>query len=241
VNGLRLLAGAVLLLSVGGCASGGAVTLADRFVRPGTPTVDLGGPRPDTSRAGKAANPLARASISHVPSRWSSSISSLETSHPDLRDAMFRLTLAPTAEHHLDVARIYRRLGIIDTAVSYLDRSLALHGSDPVVHDAVARLWRDGGQPGMGLTHAYKAVYLAPDWPVGQNTLGTLLYAMGHRADARVRFERAVALDPGAAYALENLCTATFAEGRTREAITICREAREARRRQPSPTRSESR
>ncbi|MCC7178307.1 MAG: hypothetical protein IT177_07945 [Acidobacteria bacterium] len=239
--GLRLLSGAVLALAVGGCASGGTRTLADRFVRPGTPAVDLGGPRPLASRPAKAANPLENRSITRVPSRLSSSMSALESADPELRDAMWRLMLAPTSAHHLQVARAYRRLGIFDTAHDYLARSLTLNGPDPVVHDAMARLWRDWGQPGLGLSHAYQAVHLAPDWAVGQNTLGTLLFRLGHRADARARFEAAVRYDPGAAYALQNLCVAYQAEGRTREAITTCRRADAARRRRPTPVNQESR
>jgi Flp pilus assembly protein TadD len=129
----------------------------------------------------------------------------------------------------------------MDTAFDYLERSLVLNGPDPAVHDAIARLWRDWGQPGMGLSHAYKAVHQAPRWAVAQNTLGTLLFRLGHRADARARFEEAVRLDPAAAYALENLCTVNLAEGRTREAITLCHQAASARRRQPSATPPESR
>jgi Flp pilus assembly protein TadD len=242
VIGLRLLSGVVLAVSVGGCASGGGITLADRFVRPGTPAVDLGGPRPLASASAKAAHPLANRSVSNVPSRLSGSMSAVESTNPALRDAMLRLMLAPTAAHHLQVARAYRRLGIFDTAHDYLARSLTLNGPDPVVHDAMARLWRDWGQPGRGLSHAYQSVHLAPDWAVGQNTLGTLLYRLGQRADARQRFEAAVRLDPGAAYALENLCTVYMGEGRTRDAITACRQAEAARRRRPSPAiRPESR
>jgi len=242
VIGLRLLSGAVLALAVGGCASGGTRTLADRFVRPGTPAVDLGGPRPLASRPAKAANPLENRSITRVPSRLSSSMSAVESTNPELRDAMWRLKLLPSAAHHLQVARAYRRLGIFDTAHDYLARSLTLNGPDPVVHDAMARLWRDWGQPGRGLSHAYQAVHLAPDWPVGHNTLGTLLFRLGVRADARERFEAAVRIDRNAAYALENLCTVYMGEGRTRDAITACRQAAAARRRRPSPAnQSESR
>ncbi len=239
--GLRVLLGAVLALSAGGCASGGVVTLADRFVKPGTPAVDLGGPRPLASAPATSPHLLERRSIASVPSRLSASMSALESANPQLRDAMLRLLLAPTADHHLQVAQVYRKLGIFDTAHDYLARSLTVNGPDPVVLDALARLWRDWGQPGLGLSHAYQAIQLAPDWPVAQNTLGTLLYRLGHRADARERFEAAVRLDPGAAYALENLCTATLAEGRTRDAIALCRQAEAARRRRPPVTQPESR
>jgi Flp pilus assembly protein TadD len=85
----------------------------------------------------------------------------------------------------------------------------------------------------MGLSHAHQAIHLAPDWAVAHNTLGTLLYSLGDRAEARAWFTEAVRLDPGAAYALQNLCTLSLAEGRTREAITQCRQAEAAARRRP--------
>jgi len=229
--------GVMAAVWAGACASGGQ-TLADRFVTQGTPTVDLGGPRPVSSRASKATNSLKGTSISNVPSRTSGSMSAVESSNPALRDALFRVMLAPTAAHHMQVARAYRTIGIFDNAYDYLARSLTLHGSDPAVHDALARLWRDWGNPGAGLSHAYQAVNLAPEWPVAQNTLGTLLFTLGHRADARTRFETAVRLDPGAAYALDNLCTLHMAEGRTREAITVCRQAKAARQGRASVTTS---
>ena len=211
----------------GACASGGQ-TLADRFVIQGTPAVDMGGPRPVSSRVARKKNPLAGTAVNTVASRSTGLMSSVESTNPALRDALFGLLLAPTPAHHLQVARAYRAIGIFDTAYDYLAKSLALNGPDAEVHDAVARLWRDWGNPGAGLSHAYQAVSLAPTWPVAQNTLGTLLFKLGHRADARTRFETAVRLDPTAAYALDNLCTVHMAEGRTREAITVCRQAKAA-------------
>ena len=223
----RLIIGVMMALWAGACASSGR-TMADRFVTQGTPTVDLGGPRLVSSRASKAKNPLKGTTISNVPSRTSGSMSAVEGSNPELRDALFRVMLSPTASHHLQVASAYRKIGIFDNAYDYLARSLTLNGTDPAVHDAMARLLRDWGNPGGGLSHAYQAVSLAPEWPVAQNTLGTLLFKLGHRADARTRFEAAVRLDSMAAYALDNLCTLHMAEGRTREAITVCRQAKAA-------------
>ncbi len=221
----RLLAGLVALVSAAGCASAGSPTLATRFVRQGTPAVDLGGPRPLDSPKTKRPRPLEGASIAHGVSRLSTTVSSLEATDPALRDALLRVMLAPTAEHHLQVARAYRGAGILDQAHDYLTRSLTVNGPDPVIHDALARLWRDWGNPGLGLADAYRAVYLAPEWPAAHNTLGTLLYKLGLRDEARARFERVVALDPGAAYALDNLCRLSLMDGRTRDAIVQCRQA----------------
>lgn len=195
--------------------------------------MDLGGPRLVSSRESKARNPLKGKSINNVASRSTGLMSAVESTNPELRDALFRVMLSPTAGHHMQVASAYRKIGIFDNAYDYLARSLTVNGSDPAVHDALARLWRDWGNPGSGLSHAYQAVSLAPDWPVGQNTLGTLLFKLGHRDDARSRFETAVRLDPAAAYALDNLCTLHMAEGRTREAITVCRQAKAARQASP--------
>lgn len=155
----------------------------------------------------------------------SSALSSIESTHPALRDALLRVALAPNAAHHLEVARAYRELGIMDAAYDYLAASLALNGPDPAVHDALARLWRDWGYPGLGLADAYHAVHLAPEWAPAHNTLGTLLFKVGQRDAARERFEEAARLDPGAAYAFDNLCRLSMAAGNTRDAIGQCRQA----------------
>jgi Flp pilus assembly protein TadD len=123
------------------------------------------------------------------------------------------------------VARAYRRAGILDQAYDYLSRSLTVNGPDAAVYEERARLLRDWGNPDLGLADAYRAVYLAPHSAAMQNTLGTLLYQLGHRQDAEDRFEQALALDANAWYALANLCHSNLARGRTREAITQCRQA----------------
>jgi len=229
VVGRRLLIAVIAAVCAGGCASSGAQTLATRFVTQGTPAVDLGGPRLVSSRAAKTRNPLAGTSITQVSSRTSGSMSAVEAFNPQLRDALFRLLLAPSADHHLQVARAYLKIGIFDNAYDYLARSLVLNGPDPAVHDALARLWREWGNPGVGLSHAYQAVSLAPNWAVAQNTLGTLLYVLGDRDAARLRFEQAVQLDPEAAYGLDNLCTLNTADGRAMDAIAFCQRAKTAR------------
>ena len=47
----------------------------------------------------------------------------------------------------MQVASAYRKIGIFDNAYDYLARSLTLNGPDPAVHDAMARLLRDWGNP----------------------------------------------------------------------------------------------
>ncbi|MEZ5287861.1 MAG: tetratricopeptide repeat protein [Vicinamibacterales bacterium] len=233
---MRLVCLAALLVAAAGCASAGPPQLSDRFVRQGVPAVDLGGPRPAAAPRRSAA-PRAPLTISNVPSRLSSSLSSLEAVEPALRDALFRLRLAPTVAHHVAVAEAYQALGITDTAYDYLQQSLAVNGPSALVYDRLARMWRDWGLPGIGLTYAHKAVFESPDWAAAHNTLGTLLHANGQRSSARGEFERAVAIDPLAAYAWQNLCVVYQAEGRTREAIHACHTARAAGRRRGAGAR----
>jgi Flp pilus assembly protein TadD len=51
-----------------------------------------------------------------------------------------------------------------------------------------------------------RAVFFAPQSAAAYNTRGTLLAAVGLDADARREFEKALAIDPNAAFARANLC-----------------------------------
>lgn len=217
-----------------GCASTSTPSLADRFIRQGTPTIDLGGPRPAFKTPPAARAPLADATINTAVSRTSSA-SSLESLDPGLRGALGRLMLAPTPAHHIGVARAYRRQGIFDQAYDYLTRSLTVNGPEPTVYDERARLWRDWGHPDRGLPDAHRAVYLAPSSPAFRNTLGTVLYRLGQVRDAEDQFRHVLSIDPSAWYALANLCHVSLAQGRTREAIVLCRRATALRPKQPAP------
>ncbi len=218
-----------------GCASAENRTFASRFVRQGTPSINLGGPRPAFKGAPPPPRaPLADATITTNVTR-ASSASSLESFDPDLRSALARLLLAPTAAHHVDVARAYLRQGIFDQAYDYLTRSLTVNGAEPIVLDQRARLWRDWGHPGFGLADAHRAVYLAPESPAFRNTLGTLLYRIGRTREAEEQFQQALGLNPDAWYALANLCYVNLAQGRTLAAIPLCKKASALRAKQPAP------
>ena len=212
-----------------GCATANHNTLASRFIRQGTPTVDLGGPRLAPQRSTTPRAPIGHAGMTSNVSRTSASLSSFESLDGRLRDALARVTIAPTVAHHLLAARAYRRAGILDKAYDYLSASLTLNGPDATVYEEMARLWRDWGNPDLGLPDAYRAVHLAPQSAAMHNTLGTLLYKLGHRQEAEARFQQAVTLDANAWYALANLCHSSLARGRTREAIQQCRQATAAR------------
>jgi tetratricopeptide (TPR) repeat protein len=217
----------------GACASVDR-PLSSRFIRQGTPSMDLGGPRPVSMRPADRAALMRKEGAAHTPPP---PIASLETTDPVIKEALSGLTAASSSEQYLAVAASYVRRGVFDRAHDYLTRSLALNGPNAAVYDALARLWRDWGQPAEGLPHAHRAVYFDPQSPVAHNTLGTLLYRLGKRADARASFARAVELDSTAWYAFSNLCHVDMATGRTLAAIDECRRAAALRKHSSQPDR----
>lgn len=225
--------GAVIFAAMmaGACASASRHTLADRFVRQGSPTVGLGGSRTVATR------PIDRQALLRAmraaPPPSATAAGSLEASDPQLRAALARLAAAATTSRFLDVADEYIRLGIRDHALDYLNRSVAINGGDADAYDAIARVWRNWGQPDVALGSAHRAVFLAPQSPVVHNTLGTVLFRLGRVSDAKACFARAFALDPNAWYALANLCHLSMQAGDTRAAIDQCRRAEAIRKRGP--------
>jgi len=149
----------------------------------------------------------------------------LESSNTDLSAALRLASAAPSPENLRRVAEAYRKAGVLDQAHEYFTRALRIDPTDGWAHDGRARIWRDWGAPGLGLGDAYRAVYYLPDAPEALNTLGTLLYALGHHADARARFEQVLQREPDAVYGLTNLCYAALTEGDSRVAVAACRRA----------------
>jgi Flp pilus assembly protein TadD len=149
----------------------------------------------------------------------------LETFDPDLAAALVETGLRPSSAAARNVASAYARHGIFDMAHQYLMAAVKSDPRDAANYEALARLWRDVRMSHLGISDAHRAVYYAPDWAVAHNTLGTLLQALGQRAAARAEYERAVALDPTAAYALNNLCYSDILDGRFTSAIARCQQA----------------
>ena len=148
----------------------------------------------------------------------------LEATDPVLSAALLTLTVFPSAAAHRDLAREYRRLGVVDMAHAHFSRAVVLDRTDAVSYEALARIWRDWGTPQLGLADAYRAVYFAPDSASAANTLGTVLHRL-HRVDAAMDwYARAVSLDPQAWYALNNLCYAQVMTGQV-GARETCRRA----------------
>ena len=196
-------------------------------MRQGTPDVDLGGPVRSTVVANAAATsvPAVRAF-----SRFSPSAADAETADSRLQSALHAVQHAPTVATHLVAAEEYRRLGILDKAFDHLQHGAVLDQHNAGINDGLARIWRDWGLPGVGLSSAYRAVYSAPRAAVPRHTLGTLLYALGQRTEAERAFREAVSLDPLAWYSWQNLCSLAMADGRTHDAIALCQRATAAHR-----------
>jgi Tfp pilus assembly protein PilF len=219
-------AGAALLCSVA-CATH-APRFSDRFITEGTPSVNLGGievPVHGRLEEPPKAVPVDIPPIATVPSRASGNLGTLEASSPRLQRALAALAATPGPSAYLDVAQAYTEAGVRDQAFDYLTTGLRHHRTDAALHDGLARLWRDWGQPSRALPEASTAVYYAPRSAEARNTLGTVLWALGLRDEAVAAFEAAVALDSGAAYAWRNLCTTALAAGRTLDATAYCHRA----------------
>jgi len=153
------------------------------------------------------------------------SLATVEQADTSLARALNGIGSVPTAGALLDVAEAYRRAGIGDKAMEYYLRALQREPGNAAAHDGQARVWRDWGFPGVGLAEAYRAVYFAPTSPEAHNTLGTILQALGHVDAAREQYVKAVALDPGAAYALNNVCALDLVEGEPAAAVNACTRA----------------
>lgn len=147
----------------------------------------------------------------------------IESTDSQLSGALLQAAVLPSAASYRRVAREYRRVGVLDQAHEYFDRAVKLEPNDAVSYEGLARIWRDWGTPALGLADAYRAVHYAPESPSAANTLGTLLQSLGYVAEAKEWYGRALALDPHAWYALNNLCYAAIM---TRElAIDMCKAA----------------
>jgi tetratricopeptide (TPR) repeat protein len=219
---VQLVAIAAAAATLGGCAAK-SQTLADRFITHGEAVSDFGGRMPRVSKRPVTAQPNADR-IAEV-SRYYPSNADVDHRDPRLKSALAALAVAPTLVNYVEVAQAYQNLGILDQAYDNLQHAAAIDTMSATANDGLARLWRDWGLPQFGLSNAHRAVYTAPRSATARHTLGTLLYALGMRQEAEKAFRDAVALDPHAWYAWQNLCTVVMAEGRTKDAIPLCQRA----------------
>jgi tetratricopeptide (TPR) repeat protein len=211
----------VVSIAASGCALQRHHTRSNPFVKPGTPLVEIGEPvkLPKASRRSDHA-PVAMRTASSADV-----LATVEASDPALSKALAKLAAAETPETHRVVAGVYRELGILDMAHDHFLRASQLDRTDAAAYEGLARVWRDWGFPHLGLADASRATYYAPGSASAHNTLGTVLAALGHHREARQEYERAVQLDPRAAYPLNNLCYLSFLAGEVSRAVNECKAA----------------
>ena len=215
----------VLFLGAGlasGCASVNGASLTAKSVK-GKPAVDAGGPSLGAGIPLQDHMEMIR-HLSARPVTKESAGASAESADPRLKAALAADAASPTAENHLHVAQEYLRLRILDTAYTYANRAVLQKPR----FAGRTRCWRGSGETGaprLGIGPASRAIYFDPASASAENTLGTLLDALGQPAEARWAFKRAVAVDPGAAYAFNNLCFVELRLGRLAEARSHCEAA----------------
>lgn len=203
-----------------GCATGQSTSITGRLIRPGEPALDLGGPPIDVSHSENVRQLEAEGRA-----RSGAFGTTIEDSDPQLAAALLVEAAWPTAANHVRVAEEYRRLGVFDAAYGRLRRAVAKEPRMAEAHAGIARAWRDWGYPERGLSAAYRAAFFDRNSAGVQNTLGTVLDALGQLEEAREAYQRALALDRSAAWALNNVCYVEFRLGRLQEARWSCEEA----------------
>jgi len=222
----RLLPSAALsvcLFATAGCALR-ETSLSSRFVKAGEPTVSYDSPGRGKSLTDVHLSPAQYEEIATHTVRHSSG-RTLETSNSELAEALKQAALKKDAENLYKVAILYRRLGIIDKAFDYLSLAIGQQPKSSKFLEERAKIWRDWNFPQFGLLDAHKAVFFAPRSASAHSTLGTILRATGDLASARIEFEKAIGLDPTAAYVLSNLCYLSMLEGYQDRAEQECQRA----------------
>jgi tetratricopeptide (TPR) repeat protein len=223
-SAVRVVAAAALI-AVSGCAAREA-KFASRFVKPGEPSALFD----DPASAPASQAPLSdyvrkvRALQSKAVTK-NSLLPTIESSDSTLSKALFALAIRESSEHHRIVAAAYRRAGILDYAYRHYQRASVLEPCDAASYDGMARIWRDWGMPNLALSEVYRALHCNQKSAEIHNTLGTVLEALGQPANARQAYEHAVALDPRATFALNNLCVLEVDAGNAAAAAPYCERA----------------
>jgi tetratricopeptide (TPR) repeat protein len=152
----------------------------------------------------------------------SSFLPTIETRNSSLAKALLLVAMQDTAANHRAVSAAYRDAGVLDFAFRHLQRAVALNRCDAAAYDGMARLWRAWGRPDVAIGDAYRAINCNPASAEIYNTLGTIMQLLGQNDNARRAYERAVALDSRATFALNNLCYLEASEGHGAVAERYC-------------------
>jgi len=220
-----------VMLAVGvcvhaGCAHHRSASLADRFMlQSGGTAVREQQPSQPPSPTLEEAIGKMRQLMAQAHPEPKAALQTLESRDPALAKALSDLHLSPTAERYVDVGEAYRVRGSLDQAYDNYMHALHIDSRRAEAYDGLARVWRDWGFPGLGLGDAHRAIFYDPRSAAAENTLGTILQALGRRKPARQAYDAATTLDRSAGYPLSNLCYLSFVEGNASQAVAECREA----------------
>jgi tetratricopeptide (TPR) repeat protein len=180
-------------------------------VKKGRGFIDVGGVATDAS-AKASRDALRRAAQEAAAKRAAEpkpKLPTIEDRDPALRAALAELAKRPSVVRHLHVAAEYARVGVNDLAYDQYTAALAIDPRNVPAFQGRARLLRDVGLNGLALTDAHWARFLAPKSAGVRNTLGTILEAGGHCAEALAEYREALKLQPGAPWASQNVARLT--------------------------------
>jgi len=212
-----------LALVAAGCAQHRVSTTAD------APSPDpAGGASVDSLRVPALDSYIERMrelSWKSRPKAVKTDIATVESRNRELMVALAAVAVAPSSQAHVAVGEAYKSARILDKAHEHLTQAVRMDRRNARAYDGMARIWRDWGFPNLGLPDGHRAVFYAPASPEAHNTLGTLLQALGNIPAARAEYERALALNPRAAYALNNLCNLDMIAGDPLAAARRCEQA----------------
>lgn len=145
-----------------------------------------------------------------------------QRSADEMGDLWFQLLPATERDRALLNADVRRKM-VAEDIVGY-EMVLRRQPEDPALHDDVAMLYLEAGQPLEAVAHFRAALRLRPTATAHYN-LATALVVAGALEEAISEFQRALALDPDYASAHNNLGHALIARGRLSEAAAHYREA----------------
>ena len=196
----------VVLVAASGCAAREG-KFASRFVKPGEPTAtydDPNVPAPQPPALSDYVRKVRALQSKAVPKN--SLLPTIESSNPDLSRALLLLSMYESSENHRLAAAAYRKAGVLDFAYRHFQRASLMEPCDAVSHDGMARLWRDWGMSDLRVERGPPRDELQQEVGGNYNTLGTVLESLGQQAAAERAYQTALALNPRAIFALNNLC-----------------------------------
>lgn len=204
------------------CVSVGCASRSDRIKAPGSVMPQPDGTTPTASLEEFMSKVRTRSQMARPVSSYQQTA---EAGDHELAAALLAVRTRPSAATHRSAAAHYLRLGITDVAHEHFTAATKYDSEDAASWDGLARIWRDWGFPALALPDATRAVYFAPRSAIVHNTLGTVLQSLGRRAEAVDQYQKALEIDPGADYALSNLCYGWVLVGQGAKATEACRQA----------------